>query len=244
MNKIKVLYILFLIFFLTTFSWAKINTIVIDAGHGGRDPGAIEKKLGLFEKNVNLSIAKYLNQIIKQKTPWIKVVLTRNKDFYIDLNSRVKKCNKFSKKNTIFISIHTNSHNRLYKVKGIEVFYYSGNLNKIETYRKTEIKETHTPDFSLSLQNPLSELINDKIKSDSKILAIQVAKGLKLASNEPIRRVKSSSFFVVSYQMVPSILVEVGFITSKKFLSRFYQKKIAKGILVGILSFIKKENKL
>ncbi len=235
--------IIILLVLLNTFTWAKINTIIIDAGHGGKDPGAIEKSLGLKEKHVNLAIAKSLHSLIKTKLPWIKVKMTRTNDKYISLDDRVKITDKVSGKNAIFVSIHTNSHNAFVKKQGVEVFYYGGKNCKIENYRKKCIQKNYVDKFSNLLRNPITKMIDEKIKKDSKGLAEFVAKGLKLASKEPIRRIYPSSFFVVAYQKVPAILVEVGFISSKKFLSSYYQKKIAKGVLLGLLSFIKSNSR-
>jgi N-acetylmuramoyl-L-alanine amidase len=128
-------------------------------------------------------------------------------------------------------------------VEGVEVFYYSRPQSQIKIKRRETIRKEVINDFSDYLKPALSELINEKIKMDSKILAKTIARGLSMASREPIRKISSASFYVVSYPVIPAVLVEVGFIQSKKFLKSYYQKKIAKGILVGILAFIKKENK-
>lgn len=222
---------------------ARIDTVIIDPGHGGKDPGASNKKLGLEEKEVNLRIALFLKKMIERRIPWVKVHLTRETDTYLTLKQRVNFVHRYSRQKALFISIHTNSHDRRKKVEGIEVFYYNRNLFNIEDERIKEISKLFVDDYSDELKPALIKMVNAKLKYDSKMFAHKLAKGLKMASREPIRRISSCSFYVVSYAVIPSVLVEVGFISSKKFLKSYYQKKIAKGILFGILSFIKKEDK-
>lgn len=242
--KTNFIIIVIIIFCNINAAWAKIDTVIIDAGHGGKDPGAIEKILGIKEKENNLAIALFLRNLIKEKLPWMKVYLTRNSDRYLSLNDRTKIVNSLSESKALFVSIHTNSQLKPgKKTEGIEVFFYNSHSSSIEEARTKEIEFNYTGSFSETLKKPLTQLVDHKARADSKILADEIAKGLKLASKEPIRRVSPSKFFVVSYTVLPSVLVEVGFISSKKFTSKTYKKKIAKGILLGILSFIKKEDK-
>lgn len=235
-----------IIFFLVPlFSGAMIDTIVIDPGHGGKDPGAVDKRIGLMEKDINLTIAKYLRQIIKNKLPKMTVHMTRDQDEYVSLNERVQYANRLARRRGIFISIHTNSHENplgAKKVEGVEVFFYQGTEPEIESARYEGLKKYLTGDYSDPLEQAVSKLINAKLKIDSRQLATHISEGLKIASNEPVRRVAHASFFVVSYGIMPAVLVEVGFISSKKFVRQQYQQKIAKGILLGILSFVKEEN--
>ena len=237
----KKIVFMFLIFF-SYQAYAKIDTIIIDPGHGGRDPGAIEKRLGLKEKDVNLFIALYLRQMIKKKIPWMRVILTRSTDCYVSLQKRVQLANSYSRRKAIFISIHTNSHNKPKKVEGVEVFYYQQNPF-IQQVRFKTIGSKITKNFSEPIQKPITRLVDSKTKKDAHLLAKTLAFGLKLASREPVRKIAPANFFVVGYTVLPSVLVEVGFLSSQKFLKKYYQKKIAKGILLGILRFLRKEDK-
>ncbi|OHD14242.1 MAG: hypothetical protein A2Y41_08070 [Spirochaetes bacterium GWB1_36_13] len=236
--------ILFISFFLSINLYAKIEVIIIDPGHGGKDPGAVDKKLGLQEKDINLEIAIYLKSFIETKMPFIKVVMTRKDDTFLSLEERTKIANSYISSKAIFVSIHTNSSvDKKNYTEGIEVFYYDNSLEKIEESRMNEIKNSDTKNFSNTLQDPISIMINEKLKVDSKALGENIAESLSIKSKEPIRRVAANSFFVVSYPMVPSVLVEVGFIMNKKITEQQYKKKLAKGIFQGILSFLKKESK-
>lgn len=239
MKKIMLIFILWYPFF----SYARIDMVIIDPGHGGKDPGAVDSINGVKEKDVNLEIALLLKKLFEEKVKWVKVVLTREKDIYLSLEERAKIANKVNTGNAIFISIHTNSsENPLKNPHGIEVFYYDRSM-EIDLSRLEDIKEFYAAGFKKELRDPISLMINEKMKIDSKLLAEKIGSNLSWATGENLRRVAPANFFVVSYPVMPSVLVEVGFIKNQKLINKKYQSQIAKGILLGILSFMKKENK-
>jgi N-acetylmuramoyl-L-alanine amidase len=215
-----------------------LETIVIDPGHGGKDPGAISSTSHIKEKVVNWNIARDLEKLLHKALPSVKILKTRNSDTFVSLGKRVEIANRYLKGRSLFVSIHTNSHNSEKVVEGVEVFYHYASNTTIANYRLKEFySQIKAPKSFLKV--PLIQIVNSKMKQESKRFAEIVAKGLKLASNEPIRRVIPSNLYVVSYSVVPAILVEVGFINSEKWLNRKYQEKVAKGIFLGILKYIK-----
>lgn len=236
---------LLLIFFLSFWGvslFARVGAVIIDPGHGGKDPGAIDKASGLKEKNINLSIAKELKKLIQKQAPWLKVYLTREDDRYLTLNDRVKFGHTYAPEKPIFVSIHTNSHEKQ-TAKGIEVFYYNCAVGNIDSSREKSIQGLHLAGFSDSLKSPLSALLDEKLRIDSMTLAEEIAASLSGVSGERVRQVSPIPFFVVSHSAVPSILVEVGFISSVRLKNQGYHRKVARGILLGILDFMKKEDK-
>lgn len=219
-----------------------LKKIIIDPGHGGEDPGAISPEFHVQEKEVNMNIAEYLSGLLKQHLPFLKVIKTRNKDVFVPLGDRTAIANQDIDHNAVFISIHTNSHNSKKKVEGIEVFYHYQSNEAIAMFRKKEFLKKIKINNKV-IKSALVEVINSRVKEESKKFAEIVAEKLKLATNEPIRKVVASNLYVVSYSIIPSILVEVGFINSAKWLSKKYQEKVAKGIFLGILSYIKEGQK-
>ncbi len=183
--------------------------ILIDAGHGGKDSGAIGE-YGLKEKDVNLDISLRLENYLKKKNDLnLKIVLTRRKDIFIPLEGRVKMANESGA--DIFFCIHTNSarYNR-WTVDGFETFYPS---SKSEVLAAAPLdSEGLLPENSDSL----SEIIADgQMRTNierSKYLASLVQEELTRRLITPNRGVKAKSFYVLKYTKMPSILVEIGFI--------------------------------
>jgi len=212
-------------------------TIIIDPGHGGKDPGAI--KDGIKEKDINLKVAFFLKNIIERKVKGVNVVLTRDKDIFLSLQERVVIANKYSDDDAVFISIHTNSHDKNNNAKGIEIYYFDNTSEKIIKERIGLIDQKLNYCYRDTIRNVLNKVVNSKLVLDSKRLAENVAEGIK---NLPvnIRFIKPANFFVSSYVLNPSILIEVGFITEYDLKKDSYLHNISTGIVIGILSYYKK----
>lgn len=237
----KISVFVFILFFSPSV-FAKIGAIILDPGHGGKDPGAIDKVSKIQEKEINLSIAKELKKLIQKQMPWMNIYLTRNDDRYLSLNDRVKYGHTYASEKPIFISIHTNSHEKK-TAQGIEVFYYNCSVENIDYSREKSIQGLHLVGFSEKLKNPLATLLDEKLRIDSMTLAEEIAYSLSGISGEKVRQISPIPFFVVSHTAVPSVLVEVGFISSAKLKNKENHRQVAKGILLGILDFMKKEDK-
>jgi N-acetylmuramoyl-L-alanine amidase len=188
--------------------------IVIDPGHGGKDNGAISKR-GLLEKEVNLKISKRLKKILESRYGY-RVILTRTDDTFIPLEDRGGMANE--KSADLFVSVHANAAKRL-SAHGIET-YYLGNANS-EQAQETAERENGELVHSVKddqVQQILASLISTTKINDSAILAGHVQERLhssikKKYSSVKNLGVKEGPFFVLHDTNMPSILVEVGFIT-------------------------------
>jgi N-acetylmuramoyl-L-alanine amidase len=223
-----------------------IDTVVIDAGHGGKDPGAIGYSK-VKEKNLVLPMALALGKIIQQKMPDIKVVYTRKRDVFIPLWKRTKIANDVNA--NLFISIHCNS-NVSSRPNGYETYFVSADKNIKAT--DAVLKENSAIEFEESQDRKRYEGVNfilaamlqsDNIKR-SQYLASEVQNSLKLKLNKigmTSRGVKQGPFWVLVGATMPNILVECGYISNKyeeKLLRKqTTQKKIAEGIFTGLKKY-------
>ena len=218
-----------------------VKRIVIDPGHGGKDPGCILGKK-LREKDLVLSIAKKVAKKIKKETG-CEVILTRNRDIFLSLEQRTAIANM--KKADLFISIHVNAH-RSRKVWGLETYYL--NMATDERSVMVAARENATSEKNISdLQVILNDLmLNTKINESSQ-LAFDIQKGMISKVGRKYKRVRSlgvkqAPFYVLIGAQMPAILVETGFITNqmerKRLVSNTYQECVAEGICTGIRSYI------
>lgn len=215
--------------------------IVIDPGHGGKDPGALGKS-GTREKDVVLNIAGYLRDILT-KEPSVKVLMTREKDIFIELEDRAQFANK--EKADLFLSIHINSHPKP-SIKGLELYHFG----EASDPRALEVaaRENGTPleDNAPAWQFILADKLNDKKIDDSRELAWTTKRALVKYLN-PFYKikdhgVKTAPFFVLRMTTMPAILAEIAFIsnpTEEKLLkSRKYQQRMARGIYEGLKAYL------
>lgn len=232
-----------------------IGFIVVDAGHGGKDPGAIGKS-GIKEKILTLQIARQVALELQKKLPGIDVVMTRTADKFLELGERTEIANRLLKKgvNGIFVSIHCNAA-VISKISGFETYYLSQNPSNEEA-RTTAVLENNVIVFeSPEKRKRYSDveiiealMLNTQIQKESFMLASAIQRCLdKNISEFKSKGVKKADFFVLRGCLMPSALVEVGYITNPKekdFLTdKNYQKKLALGITRGIMSFIDTYNK-
>ena len=215
--KISILSI-FCIFFAITIS-AKQFTVVLDAGHGGKDPGAVGKKGQ--EKNINLNVALAVGKMINEKHPDVKVVYTRQTDKYVTLQERPNIANNAD--GDLFISIHTNASEST-KAYGAETFTLGlskSQANFEVAKRENSVllleegnKETYqgfdptSPDSYIMFEFMQSKYIDQSVE-----IAYYIQKefiGIKRLD----RGVRQAIFWVLHQVKMPSILVELGFITN------------------------------
>lgn len=219
----------------------KIRRIVVDAGHGGHDPGASGAG-GAREKDVVLQIALKLARILRQEMG-LDVVLTRSTDVFVELQERTAIANKVGA--DLFVSIHANaSLNR--NSSGIETYYL--NLAKTQKVAQLAAKENGTTLEKVSLlQAVLFDLMANYKLNDSAHLADDVQKAVcrKVgASYSGVRNlgVKQGPFYVLVGATMPSILVETAFISNEREEVRLkdadYQERTAEGIADGIRAYI------
>ncbi len=228
---------------LADYSLVYFKKVIIDAGHGGKDPGTIGKS-GLEEKKVTLDIAKRVKKILKRNG--LQVVMTRKKDEFISLKNRTEISSREGA--DLFISIHANS-SPAKSVHGLEVFTLKqlGRKERKEEQRvrNQKIKYKH---LSMIQNNRLLEnILNDMMYVHKQAVSREVARqtGEKTAKFIKARNrgLKHARFFVLRNTLIPSILVEVGFLSNyreEKYLkSGAYRQKIAYGIARSILDYAK-----
>src|SRR3990172_1605476 len=220
----------------------KIKRIVIDAGHGGKDSGAVGKN-GLKEKDVVLKIAKGLQETLSKETG-AEVVMTRDDDTFIPLEERTAIAN--TKEADIFISVHANaSFNR--KAGGVETYFL--NLTNDPVAIRLAARENAVSSKKMSdLQYILNDLIKTSKTNESSRLAAIVQESLvsnfKTKYNDVKGNgVKGAPFYVLVGTHMPSVLVEVSFISNPKEEARLsdsnYIKEIVAGITNGVNRYVK-----
>ena len=234
----------------TTISKAQANrktpVVVLDAGHGGKDYGALGAH-GLFEKEVNLRISKQVQKILLKRYHY-KVIMTRKNDTFIELKDRGKIANKHDA--DLFVSIHANAARRK-SAKGIETYYLGS--GSTEQARETAERENGDLVHSVAddaVQEILASLISTTKINDSSRLAAIVQKRLHKTMSKKFSGiqnlgVKEGPFFVLHDTNMPSILVEVGFVTNgqegRKLKSKSYQKWLAESIARGIHEYLEEK---
>jgi N-acetylmuramoyl-L-alanine amidase len=219
-----------------------VERIVIDPGHGGRDPGTYVKG-GIKEKNIVLSLAKVLARKIEERLD-CEAILTRDRDVFLSLERRTAFANM--KKADLFVSLHVNSYKQK-GVHGLETYF----LNLATDARAVMVaaRENATSEKNISdLQKILNDLmLNTKITESSR-LAREVQRGMIVRSKKRYSGVKDlgvkqAPFYVLIGAEMPAILVETGFITNpgerNRLLSKKYQENLADGIVSGIERYIK-----
>lgn len=214
--------------------------IVIDPGHGGKDPGAIGYKK-IQEKNIVFTIAKELKKILNERG--YKVYMTRYSDKFIKLSHRTAYANQ--KKANLFISIHANSigRDKAEKVSGIESFFLS--TSRSSRAERVAAKENSADLSEMNVygkQSFLSLLNSHKILASNK-LAIDLQRGMLESLNKRYKDVQDAGvregpFWVLVGAQMPSVLIEVGFISNskeaKRLMSSKYQNTMALGMANGI----------
>lgn len=202
-------------------AWGKDFVVVIDAGHGGHDPGAVGKISK--EKNINLNVALKLGNLIKQGCDDVKVIYTRSKDVFIPLDRRAEIAN--NAKADLFISIHTNALAKNKTIKGASTWTLG--LAKSDANLEVAKRENSVILYESDYQtryagfNPNSaesyiifEFMQDKYMEQSVHLASLVQKQFRHSCNRVDRGVHQAGFLVLKASAMPSILVELGFIST------------------------------
>jgi N-acetylmuramoyl-L-alanine amidase len=217
-----------------------VKRIVIDPGHGGKDPGC--RIGGQYEKDITLSIARLLAQKLREKIG-CEVFLTRDKDIFLSLEQRTAIANM--KKADLFISLHVNAH-KDQRIHGLETYFL--NMATDQSAVLVAARENATSEKSISdLQTILNDLmLNTKINESSR-LAHNVQNGMVGGASKMYKDIKSlgvkqAPFYVLIGAEMPAILVEVGFLSNsrerQRLVSRKYQENVTDGIYAGIRSYI------
>ena len=221
----------------------EFKTIVIDAGHGGKDPGAVGYR-GTKEKDIALDVAKRLEKKLTKNMD-IKVVMTRDEDVFLRLSERTKIANENN--GSLFISIHTNAAEDR-RASGFETFLIG--LNKNEYAAKVAARENAVLELEGKSGQELTgeDLIQATIAqaafaSSSETFADMVQKEIKKRVQSRDRGVKQAGFVVLARASMPNVLVELGFISNpaeeKKLRSPQYRDQLATAIYRAVQQYEK-----
>ncbi|WP_283509220.1 N-acetylmuramoyl-L-alanine amidase family protein [Helicobacter pylori] len=226
----------------------KHKKIVLDAGHGGKDCGAMSANL-VCEKDIVLEVVKFLHKELKKRG--YSVLLTRDKDIYIDLVGRTELANK--KSADLFISVHANSipKHSTSNAHGIETYF----LSTARSERARKVAEQENKD-DVNLMDYFSKsLFLNSLNTQRLIVSNKLAIDVQYGMLQSVRKnypdvvdggVREGPFWVLAGALMPSILIEIGYnshaIESKRIQSKPYQKILAKGIADGIDSFFSKND--
>jgi len=225
-----------------------IDTVVIDPGHGGKDPGAVGSG-GTKEKDIVLKVAKELKKIIDNRKE-IKAVLTRDRDVFVPLRQRAAIADNANGK--LFISIHANSH-RNKRVSGLEVYFLSA--AKTESAQLVADRENESillednPGYYSDETDIFSKIFNDMASDvflkESQYMCKLMLDKARSSTKQINRGVKQAGFYVMlgTQAIMPSVLFEIGYISNSNeetMLRRVsYQKRIANAMYDAIMEFKK-----
>ncbi|MBR1537344.1 MAG: N-acetylmuramoyl-L-alanine amidase [Treponema sp.] len=222
----------------------KIGAILIDPGHGGKDPGAMMthkvngKTFTVKEKDVNLAVGKMLYSRLKSAYPDKKILMTRNTDKFLSLAERTEIANgvKLGEKEAIlYVSVHVNSSLDK-KASGYEVWYLSPG------YRRTVLEKTG--DVDKNLFNVMNSMMEEEYTTESILIAKFIMDGIsaQVGNLSSPRGIKAEEWFVVKNSNMPAVLVEVGFLSNEKeallLADNSYLQKMSLGIYNGLSAFV------
>jgi N-acetylmuramoyl-L-alanine amidase len=219
-----------------------VHRIVIDPGHGGKDPGTINRLLGMKEKDITLDIGKRLNAILNEHKD-LEIILTRPRDEYVPLEERAAIAN--SNQGDIFVSIHTNSAPRR-EARGVESYYL--NVTADPWAMQVAAQENAMSRKSMAeMRTILDQIMQNSKISESRALSQSIQESM--IANLKRRYddindlgVKKAPFYVLLGAEMPSALVEVSFLSNREEALRLnspeYRQSVAAGLYLGIINFI------
>ncbi len=223
-----------------------LRTIVLDAGHGGHDPGATGPG-GLTEKDLVLDVTRRVARLIEERLE-IKVLLSRDGDHFVTLKDRTSFANR--ERADLFVSIHANAHT-LATQEGVETYFLSSEATDIAARQTAALEnsvvqlEKPTPGRTNGRQDALRTILWDLMQSEflteSSRLAEIVQDAMTRSLRIPNRGVKQAGFYVLGGAAMPAILVEIGFVTNPREERRLrdpkYRDEIARAIFSGIAEY-------
>ncbi|MDR1239704.1 MAG: N-acetylmuramoyl-L-alanine amidase [Treponema sp.] len=223
----------------------RIAAIIVDPGHGGKDSGAVGnftirgRALKSVEKDITLAVSRELHRLLSQAWPDKRIMLTREGDSYPTLEGRVDIANSVPLRENeaiIFISIHANaSFNR--QARGYEVWYLSPD------YRRSVIDKSKFAD-SAEILPILNDMMEEEFTNESVMMAKSILDrlGEAVGNRMPSRGIKAEEWFVVRNARMPSVLVELGFVTNETdallMADETYLKQTAGALYKGIADFV------
>lgn len=219
----------------------QVREIIIDAGHGGKDPGAIGR-FGEQEKKIVLDISMRLKKILQNKG--IKVKMTRARDEFISLQKRTEIASR--SKADLFVSVHANS-SPVRSVHGLEVYtakylgFKERNAEQRKTNQRLMFNHLSMKRGASGVEKIVSDMLYVHKQAKAETLAKQLAKKTAKRIKTKNRGKKESQFYVVKNTLIPAILIEVGFLSnpkeSKLLQTSTYRQRVARGIAESILEY-------
>lgn len=213
-----------------------VNTIVLDAGHGGHDPGT--SHFGLKEKHLALEIVKQLRSRLREAG--LTVVMTRESDRFIPLSGRPNLANRLPA--DLFVSVHVNANpNR--RVFGVEVYYPRVSEIPPTAPWPPSVSLTEVGIPSTTVKQVLWDLVLGRTRAQSRRLASSICHSMRRDLRVACRGIRPARFVVLREAWMPAVLVEVGYLTNQAEAARLgtsaYRQAIAHAIADGIASYIR-----
>jgi len=218
--------------------------VVVDPGHGGKDPGATGPR-GTREKDTNLAIALKLRSELEAEG--VEVVMTRSADVFVTLEGRAEICRRESP--DAFISIHANAAPSS-SAKGIETYYITHKIDDVERAGKASLTPEGIEKFmgapavpSGTTRQMLYTVLHEELRRESRQMATRIQESLcDSLDSSPDRGVKEANFHVLRGSICPAALVETEFLSNpsneKLLSSPFFQQKVARAIAAGIIQHL------
>lgn len=223
----------------------RIGAILLDAGHGGKDPGASAthtvdgKRVRIVEKDINLNVALKLRGLLKNAYPDKNIIMTRDSDVYLTLSQRTEIANSVQlgeNEAILYVSVHVNSSLND-KVTGYEVWYLSPG------YRRQVLNALPAGEDE-SVLPILNSMTEEEYTVESVLMARYIMDGIKsqVGSLSQSRGIKEEEWFVVRNSKMPSVLIELGFLSNKEegmnLNDEGYLQKLSLGIYNGLSEFV------
>lgn len=220
----------------------RIGTMVIDAGHGGKDPGATGRRTRLKEKSMTLSIAKKIGAILERSG--LRVIYTRKDDTFIPLPKRADIANRA--KADLFVSVHINA-SRSKSLSGFECYHLSeatdDNARALEAFEDSSLtmNEKAQVEHSRPLDKTLWDLTLTENRAESSELASYICDTVEAARISHVRGVRSARFYVLKHTLMPAVLVEIGYLSNRaeeaKLKDPAFLDRMAELVAAGVLKY-------
>jgi N-acetylmuramoyl-L-alanine amidase len=222
-----------------------LRTLVLDAGHGGHDSGAVGPG-GLMEKDLVLDVTRRVANLVEAHMPGIKVLLSRKGDYFVPLRERTSFANR--ERADLFVSIHANAH-REAASEGVETYFLSSeatdNAARQVAAAENSVVQLERPSGRGSRTDAVKAILWDLAQSEfqqeSSRLAEVVQDSMTQSLSIPNRGVKQAGFYVLGGAAMPAVLVEIGFVTNpkeeRKLKESKYRDDMARAIFAGIAEY-------
>jgi N-acetylmuramoyl-L-alanine amidase len=223
--------------------YREVSKIFIDPGHGGRDPGTIGTLADgtpIYEKSIVLEIAIELTRLLRKAFPEKEIILSRDSDEYLTLEERTEMANSLTSspdEKIIFVSIHANAALNT-RASGTEVWYLP------PEYRRQVLEADDFDQDSTTVLPILNSILEEEYTVESILLAQSIDRGLmsEVGGFTQSRGLKEMDWYVVRKAFMPSVLVEVGYVTNEEEVellnNPLYLQKLSRGIYNGLTEFI------